>query len=246
MPKNESNKTGRLQRALLSVKSAYLPYLSAITTFLGAVLLTVGFIPSLEGIRLIGGVIAAVGAFWSAHRQVKAASENRKRDQKIISLSEQLQSHLTGGDSFCYGYPTFDGPGVFRWLFIQSGQYVLSDVHVRISNLGSSNIRGLLGRSFKLGTMFPGKVLPFEAQEVRLSSHGYNLFFIARNGSWTQEIRWTELPGVLAVANRVIRDGMPLDQPLLFEVSPQSPVAPANEAWNDPPPYTPTTSAPKS
>jgi hypothetical protein len=31
----------------------------------------------------------------------------------------------------------------------------------------------------------------------------------ARNGSWSQEIRWAELPGLLAVANRVLRDGMP-------------------------------------
>jgi hypothetical protein len=116
-------------------------------------------------------------------------------------------------------------------------------VQVRICNLASADPIGLLGRSLKLGTMFPGKAQTFGAMEARLASHGYNLFFVARNGSWTQEIRWTELPGVLAVANRVIRDGMP-DQPLLFEVSPQYlGRIPPNEAWNEPPPYTPVTPA---
>jgi hypothetical protein len=113
---NEPSSDGKL-----TVMSLYRPYLPAITTFLGAVLLAVGFLPGLEFLRLTGGLIAAAGAFWSAHRQVKAAAENRACDQKIISLSEELQSHLTGGDSFCYGYPIFDGPGVFRWTFVHSG-----------------------------------------------------------------------------------------------------------------------------
>lgn len=113
----------------------YRSYLPAILTFLGAVLVAVGFFPGLEWLRFTGGLIAAFGAFWSALRQVKAAAENRARDQKIIDLSEQLQSHLTGGDSFCCGYPFDSGsPGMFQWLFTHSGKYPLSDVHVRISS----------------------------------------------------------------------------------------------------------------
>jgi hypothetical protein len=125
-------------------------------------------------------------------------------------------------------------------MFTHSGQYPLTDVSVRIHNLAATpGQAGFLGRFVELGTAFPGKARNYGAQDVRLPSHGYNLFFQARNGSWLQEIRWAELPGVFAVANRVTRDGTPLDKPLLLNVSPEFPGrAPLNEAWNDPPPYT--------
>jgi hypothetical protein len=232
----------------LSALQLYRPYLPAIVTLVGAVLVAVGLFfgqgqapnPVFQSFRLIGAGIAAIGAFWSAHRQIQSASANKERDRKIIDLSEQLHGHLTGGDSFCYGCPygPRDSP-VFEWMFVHSGQYPLTDVSVRIHNLAAPpGQAGFLGRFVELGTTFPGKARNYGVQDARLPSHGYNLFFQARNGSWLQEKRWVDLPNRRAVANRVVRDGMPLDKPLLFEVSAEFPGhVPANEAWNDPPPY---------
>jgi hypothetical protein len=43
---------------------------------------------------------------------------------------------------------------------------------------------------------------------------------------------------VFAVANRVVRDGMPLDKPLNLERLARIPWSCTfDEAWNDPPPY---------
>lgn len=78
-------------------------------------------------------------------------------------------------------------------------------------------------RTVNLGTLFPGKALNVPVQDAKQPSQGYNLFFVARSGSWTQEIRWAGLPDVFAVANRVVRDGTPLDKPMLFDVSPEFP-----------------------
>jgi hypothetical protein len=102
-----------LRPALSALKRLYRPYLPAIVTFLGAVLIAVGLFlgqgkhPNavFQWLRLIGAAIAAIGAFWSAHRQIQLASANRERDQKIIDLSEQLHGHLTGGDSFLLRIP---------------------------------------------------------------------------------------------------------------------------------------------
>src|SRR5260370_41593259 len=133
------------------------------------------------------------------------------------------------------------GPAEFDWTFIHEGKLALSDVMVRIHTLERANGQmDVLGRTARLGTVFPGRAHTLGISERRLPSHGFNLFFVARNGSWTQEIRWVELPGVIAVANRVLRDGTPIDQPLLLQVAPEFPGrTPANEAWNEMPPYVP-------
>jgi len=235
--------------------TAYRPYLPAILTLGGAVFVAIGLFAGqgaqsgavFQWLRFVGAAMAAIGAFWSGHRQVKAGADNRARDQKIIELSGRVYDQLTGGDSFCHGYPWFstDGPTVFQWIFIHSGQFPLTDVSVRICNLDRTDGQmNLLGRTLALGTLFPGRAHHQGPTEVRLPSHGFNLFFLARNGSWTQEIRWVEQPTALLVANRVVRDGAALTQPLLKEISPEFPRRlPDEDAWNDPPPYISQTGA---
>jgi hypothetical protein len=234
----------------MKLKDVYLPYLPAIMTLAGAVLIALGlwlgwWEPSavaFQQLRFIGALLAVLGALWSAHNQVRGAAAAKERDQKIIELSEQLQGHITGGNSFCYGYPLggFDQP-TFRWIFSHEGQYPLTDVIVRVYDLAKPPHlqMGRPGGIFlKFDAMFPGKAVESNLEDTWRSSCGYNLFFIARNGSWTQEIRWTQLPNVLAVANRVVRDGKPLNDPLLLKVSPEFPgLTPAEQEWNQPPPY---------
>jgi hypothetical protein len=220
----------------------YQPYAPALLTLVGAIMLAVGLLlgsPKTQFQELIfsllrfgGSIIAATGAFWSGHRQVRSAAANRERDQKLLSLSEELRNAVTGGDAFCYGYPSMISADRFQWNFIHQGRYPLFDVSVRIHNC-----RNGIAHILQLGTLFPGRahIAGLMSTDERQGPQAYNLFFLSRNGSWTQEIRWVELPGVQATANRVVRDGGKLSEPLLLEVSTEYPApTPADQTWSWP------------
>ena len=213
----------------------YRPYLPALLTMAGACVVAIGMFIDEDLLRLLGALLAASGAFWSGHRQIKSSAEAKARNEMIIDLSKKLGDALTGGNSFCYGYPFMQVPESFQWSFIHSGTSPLYDVQVRIYDyrkpIQSSGV------TLQLGTMFPGRLHRYGTQpgsiEIRTPVQAFNLFFVARNGSWTQEIRWIEKPGVFARANRVVRDGTSLAEPLLLEISPEyDGETPADGAWN--------------
>lgn len=233
----------KMKHRLERLRSTYWPYLPALMTLTGGVMLSIGLLgsdPALQWFQFAGAMIAAIGAFWSGHRAIVGAKETQEHDEKIVNLQEQLRGHVTGGDSFCFAYPVFDRPGAFTWVFIHHGRFPITDASVHIYNLEQRDDCFDPGKYCELGVLLPGRAHTLSTTPVhkRLSSHGYNLFFTARNGSWTQEIRWVELASELAVANRVIRDGTPRHQPLLLQVSPRFPShLPEDDAWNARPPY---------
>ena len=190
-------------------------------------------------VQFLGALAAAGGAFWSGHRQIIGAEDDQIRNKKVIELSEQLRGHATGGDSFCYGHPAFFEGGHFHWLIIHEGEFPLTDVSVRIHNLERVGGPINVGRTIELGTIFPGRAHTVgEFAEIQKNSHGFNLFFLARNGSWTQEIRWTRYPTELKVANRVVRDGSTFEGPLFLKISDSFPIdLPSDDAWNTAPAY---------
>lgn len=224
---------------LLKFCSAYLP---ALLIFGGTCLGGFGiFLGDSDGARefgFVGTLVTAVGGLWLWRRESRSAEASIEQDAKLVALSEELRGHVTGGEGFCYGYPFMVGPHHFQWMFIHSGRFPLSDVQVRVHDCSQVDFKS---KTIVIGTLFPGRatapVSLTSDLENRVSAHAFNLFFVAKNGSWTQEIRWVDLPGVQATANRVVRDGMPIENPLLFEVSPEYPgLTPANDAWNNPPP----------
>jgi hypothetical protein len=225
---------------------AYKPYLPALTTFVGAIGLAIGLLfiqsphPIFAWMRFVGAAVVAIGTFWSGHRQVMSAAEARTRNEKIAQLTEQVHGYTSGGESFCHGYPLFNQERTaFGWTFIHSGDYPLSEVSVRIFDMTRQpNEPEWTGHNYALGTLFPGRASGGGPVQVASVSHGFNLFFVARNGSWTQEIRWVSVSDTFVTANRVVRDGDPMDRPLLLEISPRfgSPL-PSDNAWNNPPPY---------
>jgi hypothetical protein len=230
------------------IVAAYKPYFPALLTTAGGVLVAAALFigdgddqkqrTRIQVMRLVGAVMAASGAFWSGHRQIKSGAENKIRNEKLLDLSEKLRCSMTGGDGFCYGYPMMTNSGQFQWNFIHSGEFPLYDVQVRIHDMRKPIATS--SSTLNLGTLFPGRAhfygnLP-GAIEIRTPAQSFNLFFVARNGSWTQEIRWVEKPGVLAVANRVLRDGRSISEPVLYEVSPEYPGdTPSKDAWTSPP-----------
>ena len=174
----------------------YRPYLPAITSFIGAAMVAIGWFlgrtyptydNAFQELKFVGALIAPIGALWSVHRQIVSSAENKDLTKKIISMSEQLQNHVTGGDSFCYAYPIFNlvPPDFFNWMVVHVGSHPISEVSVRICNLNRSDhgILNLLGTTLKLGTIFPGRIHNFPHVEPKKDTGSYNLFFLARNGS---------------------------------------------------------------
>lgn len=209
----------------------YRPYLPAITIYIGALAAIVGLILThynpmhcLSSVLLIiGPFIAALGSLWSAHRQILSSHENKALNQKIISLQSQIINQLTGGDSFCYGRPIFNlgKRDLFNWGFIHNDEFAIKEVSVRIHNCSKEN--NLQFQSYALGTIFPGRIHQTSITDLNKPTGSYNLFFLASNGSWTQEIRWTHFKDELAIAVRVIRDGDESGLPIYFEVSKNNP-----------------------
>lgn len=190
-------------------------------------------------------------SFWFAQwnrvkKQVRVEEGLTGIEGKVAEMLDSLEtktnhllSHITGGDSFCYAYPQFIGPNVAQWIFIHSGKFPLYDVKVRVCDLRISGPN--MGYTLDLGTLFPGRALSNGSLTAgildRAPVQAFNLFFVARNGSWTQEIRWVEKPSALAMANRVVRDGDKLTDPLLCEISPEyQGDTPSDDAWNTLPP----------
>jgi hypothetical protein len=214
--------------------TGYAAYLPGITTVVGGVMVAIGLFfgqsqptnSAFQWLRLGGAIVAAAGALWSGHRQIQSGVANKERDQKIIDLTEQLHGQVTGGDSFCYARPVLHLAGAtqFHWMFVHVGRYPLFDVSVRIVNLDRPAHQVDLGLNRALGTLFPGRAHGPMLAQTRVPLHSYNLFFVARNGAWTQEIRWVDLrEGGLAIVDRVRREGAPADQPVHLEMSPEFP-----------------------
>ncbi|MEX0290498.1 MAG: hypothetical protein AB3N14_15440 [Flavobacteriaceae bacterium] len=70
---------------------------------------TINFIIGPQGLILLGGILALVGAFWSARRDLDSEKELNAKNQIIIEksdeiteLNNQIKNVLTGGNSFPY------------------------------------------------------------------------------------------------------------------------------------------------
>ncbi|AQW29855.1 hypothetical protein ACEQ38_13795 [Ralstonia syzygii subsp. celebesensis] len=119
----------------------------------------------------------------------KSSADVKARNEKIIELSQKLNDAITGGNAFCYGYPYMIAPGQFQWTFIHHGDTPLYDVQVRIHDMRRPVLSG--SETLQLGTLFPGRSHSFAlpgSVSTRTPVQAFNLFFVARNGSWTQEI----------------------------------------------------------
>lgn len=134
-----------------------------------------------------------------------ARSENNfnatmKRSDKLIGLEHRAVSSLgenlettTGGDSFCYLDIQLQ-----RSFVLCSGKYPLYDVHVRIVDLNlfdAKDIRSMSGTEWTIGNMAANtaRVLPTAVQFSGTDKQDFNVFFGARNGFWTELLRYRKV-----------------------------------------------------
>jgi hypothetical protein len=164
-------------------------------------------------ISFVGAVLAAAGA-------VLASQQNAELNRELARLAMENLGSVTGGDSFAYvdllspSDPA--GPAI---LVTQRGKYPVYDMSVRIVDLDKFDtlrksqqitVEALAAdeivtsRNIAPGTGFvvDRRLPPLQTERPR-----FNIFISARNGSWTQLLRFHKVDGKLwKRATRVVRN----------------------------------------
>jgi hypothetical protein len=170
---------------------------SAVTTFIGAVVGILGGVLELPTVVIVlGGLIAAGGALWSAIEREQFEHELRQRSDEIADLNRKIAASVTGGDSFCFlTLGTWeDVPDRALLMIIHQGEHPLYDVTATIVDVQKFQREVAAGQvalnrpsttSFPVGNMSPtsSQVLGEHWPLPGADEQAYNVFFNARNGS---------------------------------------------------------------
>ncbi|MFC2138861.1 hypothetical protein ACFLTE_11855 [Bacteroidota bacterium] len=135
---------------------------------------------------------------------------------KQSNAEKDILYSITGGDSFCYIQFQNIKSGNGKLLVIHNGNYPIYDVEARIVDLDKYNqaasqnekIKELLGLNYQIGNLIPGFARDLvQWKETIPGQLRLNIFFIARNGSYTQCYRRQLVDGEIAFANKVEYNG---------------------------------------
>lgn len=172
------------------------------------------------------------GQVFRVRKQSKVEDNFRTVEQRLEKVSEDIAAntetmldHVMGGDSFPELFMSnIDNTNDSAIVGIgHHGRHPLYDIHARIVNLNEFNL--LTGWKFVSGLhedriVEVNLLLPDSASIIgkwSLSAQqkqGYNIFFTARNGSFTQEYRLAKVEGEWKSATRIRRSGA---EKLLYE-----------------------------
>jgi hypothetical protein len=179
----------------------------------------------------VAGVISTFGpafflASWGTGQVVRVRRQARterglksvedrlaKLADDIESSTKRMQDTIIGGDSYAYLILSAMPQGRFVPFAIQQGDYVLSNVTVRIVDCNRFNADMQAGNPFASDVTFQlDELAPGIASgsgivlEPQMPSQGWNAFFGARNGLWSQLIRARFIEGEWVIAFVVMRD----------------------------------------
>jgi hypothetical protein len=197
-----------------------------------------------------GALVVTLGGFWAAWRQSSFNSELREKNAEIARLQQENANAITGGASFCWmAFQVFaaDGSAVNAFSmpddlmlvpnFIHGGMYPLYDVSARIVDI--EMIRSDIYKAstvVQVGNMTPGFA---SSSGARIFHHGkdfyFNIFYVARNGSWLQKLRmrWVGDGWAMAV---IVLQGLGGGKELYREVSANYPRDEKGEVeWDEKP-----------
>jgi hypothetical protein len=194
------------------------------------------FMPAL--VAFAGAVLVAVGGFWQSNFN----AEIREKNAEITRLQLEGANAITGGDSFCemgLRVPDAKSAAIALPVFVHHGKYPLYDVSARIVDLDELERRKQQGLPIDPGlTLRPGNMTPSHAvildiplQHPSGRDFNYNIFFVARNGTWTQQFRMHRAGDGWAKATNIVGpDGR---KELFSDITKDFPRGPAGEIdWN--------------
>lgn len=143
-----------------------------------------------------------------------------EQGRTISELAKQGISTTTGGDSFCL--MNFDGTSMTQNaglpVFLHVGKYPLYDITARIDDMGkiarlmredkmpfftataSSEVIIAISHIAVGGAYNSAMAIPFERNT---QARSFNIFFDARNGFWSEELRFHIVGGTWRVAYRM-------------------------------------------
>jgi hypothetical protein len=200
--------------------------------------------------QFLPAILIVGGGFWQAVRQSSFNSELRQKNEKIIDLQQQNAGAITGGDSFAemvLQVPDTTTCAVALPIFAHHGKFPLYDVSAHIVDLGehrrliaaknhAAALAALQGTEINVGNLTPG----FARGPMGTLQHpsgkdfSYNVFFVGRNGSWTQQLRMKWIGNGWSVAARIF--GLSEGKELYRRVTPDYPLGPNSEVeWEDKP-----------
>ncbi|MGR4972977.1 hypothetical protein ACIPQ1_08975 [Pseudomonas sp. LARHCG127] len=140
---------------------------------------------------------------------------------QLEAKSLQMINHVTGGDSFCFLMPFRTIGNNASWLALHSGDYPLYQVNVRILDLEAMvntpqyrpDDDAGYAQYLNIGDMPCGSRLMYEGADLRESGdRSFNIFINARNGRIFQEVRFKRVEDGMAVAYRVKRNDILLEE----------------------------------
>jgi hypothetical protein len=203
------------------------------------------FAPALVGFT--GALLVAVGTIWASFRQSNFNAEIRDKNEEITRLQRESADAIIGGDSFCYmGLMIPDATALIaRPMFVHHGRYPLYDVTARIVDVEEIKrlkalkdpalMTALMGTTVGIGNLTPGFS---SGSAVTLQRHSpgrdfsYNVFYVARNGAWTQFLRMRWTGSGWATAEKVV--GLSEGKELYSNVTPDYPRRPNGDVdWDE-------------
>ncbi len=175
------------------------------------------------GLILFGVILSAVGAFWASQQQVKFERGLRVKSDEIAGLNREIANLVTGGDSFCYVTIASINPTTNRGILIvvHQGNHSTFDVNARMVDLQKSReikdytLTNLeqAQTTLQIGSLIKGTAIVVSPFDLGSSlERDFNIFFIARNGQFTQLLRLRKIDDKWVIATKVERDGK-----LIFE-----------------------------
>jgi len=178
-----------------------------------------------------GTFVSAGGALWSSGERTKFERELRDKSDQITQLSQEAAASVTGGDSFCYLSPIagYSMTGTAAMFLHHEGAYPLYDVNMHIVDLQKarqadagqieqSDWSAWSGTNYDLRNLVPTTARQWGVWQLpNADEQDYDLFFVARNGHWTQELRFRRVDGQWKQAIRVRQVTATAGSPPLYE-----------------------------
>jgi len=134
-----------------------------------------------------------------------------EKTQGIVTGLAANMGAVTGGDSFCYFAMTANGQSP---VLVHIGKYTLYDVAARFTDIKSPfvpTMDTITKSTLKIGE-FPPRSAQLLAAKIPFNPPGEindNIFFSARNGFWSENLRGRYVNGKWVEAIRVFREPVP-------------------------------------
>ncbi|MBI3058746.1 MAG: hypothetical protein HYY81_05490 [Deltaproteobacteria bacterium] len=171
------------------------------------------------GLILVAALLGTIGAFWASQQQGQFERQLREKSEEIAELNERTLNAVTGGDSFAY--VAFARPSEQSnegmLIVIHQGVNPLFDVYMRIVDLqtfaelgGDVTLNNFMHGStqFQLGTLVAGHARTLGKFSLGTETkRSFNIFFAARNGGFSQLVRFVRVADRWRSAYRVKRNG---------------------------------------